>query len=343
MNMKLSRGNKILYIIYTVLIFTAVFLLWNTAQTETQTGNINIDMNVPGVTPPEPETTGPDPASVPEIKNVVSSTGFYQATVNWEVDFKYVGESNTTTIEYGILPNLSSSTAVIASGTEFLASIVGLEEDTEYDFKISARNVAGLTDDYYGKFKTQKENVLESWTILVKPEKRVSKAGGNYGVSYATVLFLDQSASTILYEFSTSLESTGSTTLSNIQVPEGTNLVAVLKTKSHLAKRLNGVNTSVENLVLDFTLGNTFELKAGDVMGSLEETGINNPFIYFLISIDRDDSIDALDISRLSNAAKVRSTEEELNLNMDDIVDALDISIFDFNSKNYSTGDISIK
>ncbi len=260
------------------------------------------------------------------IYNVVSSTNFSQAIVGWEVDFKDVGPNNTTSITYG-KTSFSSTTVVIVSGTEFIARIDNLEEDTVYNFEISATNNSLETATYLGQFKTQKGVILNSLTILAKPEKRVPKPGGNFGAT-AYLLFFDSASNAVIMQTSTMLSVTGETVLHNIEVPVGTNFSAILKTTAHLAKRITGVNTTALNVTLDFTDGNMFYLKAGDLAGSLDSTKSQYPFFNFLQGINRDEFVDVLDLSAV--VAKVISEEnpdEIANLNKDGIVDVLDISV----------------
>ncbi len=351
--------GKIKSILFVGLIICAMFLFKNIAQTETQTGGVNVNMTVPvydhcnnGVQ--DADETGVDcggadcgscgsPVTydIPEISLVSKTEYINSVKMIWSVN-TFGNGLNTTSIAYSIGVDFASSTEVMVSGTQFVANISDLQPDTTYNFRIFAKDNNGYDAvPEQGQFKTLIGNVV-NLTILARPEKRVEKVGGNFAVT-ADLIFFDQITNSILFTTSSLLDKSGTTTINNMIVPAGNNLVAILKTNSHLAKRLNGVDTTKGNLSLDFTDSNRFELKAGDVMGSLEETDVYNPFVSFLISINRDDSIDALDISRLSNAAKVQSTEEELNFNLDDIVDSLDISIFDFNSRNYPTGDISVQ
>jgi hypothetical protein len=318
--------RKIKFILYTGFIIAALLVFKNIAQTETQTGNINVNMNVPGTTPETPISGGTDYYS-PQISNVVSTTDFYSAVITWEVNFNHTGSGNTTTIVYGKDFNYGSSTVVTVSGTLFTTEIENLEADTLYYFKITATNGAPLTAEAYGTFQTQKATILNNLTILAHPEKRVEKAGGNFGVDNATVFFLDQTASTILAEFTTVLEDDGSTIISNITVPEGTALTAVLKTNSHLGKRLNGINTTEGDLTLDFTESNSFYLFAGDMAGDLKGDVLNNSFAEFLQNAKQDEFIDILDISSVVSKFNNQQTGERANLNGDNIVDAQDISI----------------
>ncbi len=317
-------GIKIKNIFYTGLIIAAMFLSWSIVHTETQTGNINVNMNVPTAGGGGGGGGSTDTYS-PEILDIVSTTNFYQAVVTWEVNFKYEGTGNTTSIFYG-KGNYASTTVVIASGTQFSAVINDLETDTVYTFKIETTNNVGLKDEEYRSFKTEKATILKSLIILAKPEKRDLEKGLNYSAE-AALFFLDQNASEIKQSVSLVLDASGTTTVSNIQVPEGTTMVAMLKTDSHLAKRLNGVNTTGDNLVLDFTINNTFSLLAGDMAGNLSALGSTNVFAEFLQAARQDDFVDTMDISAVVSKFNDRQSSERANLNGDDIVDAEDISM----------------
>ncbi len=323
-----------------------MFLSWSIVRTETQTGNIDINMTVPGVVDhcsdgvQNFDETGRDCGGScpqcpctdcgglpPSIINIVSTTGFYQATVGWEVNFKYEGPNNTTSFFYGHALDLASTTEVFTSGTEFFVSIGGLIQDTEYDFVIRATNVIGKTAEVYGKFKTEKAKILKSLTILAKPEKRDLKNGLNYSAD-ATLFFLDQTGAEIKFEDSFVLDASGTTTLINKEVAEGTAMVAMLKTDSHLAKRLNGINTTGETLILDFTENNSFYLLAGDMAGDLSALGSENIFAEFLQAARQDDFIDIMDVSTVvSKFNDDNQANERANLNGDYVVDAQDISM----------------
>ncbi len=321
--MNFSRGKNLKIIFYSGVIIAAIFLLQNIAHTETQTGNINVNMNVPS------ETTGGGGTTIPSpfIYDVSSSTGMTTARVVWKInDYGY--GLNTTSIFYSTDYSYINTVSVFSSGTEFVADISGLQSDTVYNFRITARNnsLVDATPYQPAQFKTQKAHILNSLTVLAKPEKRVVKTGGNYG-AVANLLFFDFASGTILLNTTTALSQTGTTTLYNVEVPEATNLAVVLKTTSHLAKRLNGVNTAVTDLTLDFTDNNTFYLLAGDMAGDLEILPPPDPFAQFLQSARRDEFVDILDISAIVSKFNNQIPGEPANLNMDSIVDAQDISI----------------
>lgn len=338
--MNLSRGNKIKYIIYTGLIITAIFLFKNIAQTETQTGNINVDMNVLATTTPPVNPPGGGGTEYPEILIIASTTEYNSATFSWEINFKHTGP-NTTTIAYGKDTNYSSSTAVSVSGTLFTAELENLETDTIYYFKIIATNGAPVTAEKYGTFKTQKAIILNSLTILAKPEKRFLENGPNYS-SNATLFFLDQTATNILTSFKTVLNDSGSTTVFNQTVKEGTDLVVMLKTDSHLAKRLNGVDTTKGNLTLDFTVNKTAELLAGDItsdgLGNLQ----NNFLITALNDLGRDDVSDIQDVSTIDLIFRNKQYDGIVDLDKDNTVDAADIMTALYNFQQKNVGDLKI-
>ena len=344
-----AKNKKIKFILYTGLIIAALLLFKNIAQTETQTENINVNMNVPTVGNhctngiQDADETGVDCGGAdcgscnigctgycgptPIITIVASSTGFNQATLSWTINPGSGYTVNTTSITYGKNFILAGTTAVTVSGTEFTAVMDNLEVDTIYNFEIYTINSGGGVAIKAGQIQTQEATILNNLTILAHPEKRVYKPEGNFGVDNATVFFLDQTASTILAEFTTVLEDDGSTTISNITVPEGIALVAVLKTNSHLGKRLNGINTTGGDLTLDFTESNSFYLFAGDMAGDLKGNVLNNSFAQFLQNAKQDEFVDILDISSVVSKFNNQQAGERANLNGDNIVDAQDISI----------------
>jgi len=318
--------RKIKFILYTGFIIAAMFLSWSIVRTETQTGNIDINMTVPSAGGGGGGGGGGGETYAPEIINIVSTTNFYQAVITWEVNFKYTDGINTTSIFYG-KGDYVSSTAVIASGTKFSAILEGLETDTVYTFKIEATNKVSLKDEEYRSFKTEKAKILKSLTILAKPEKRDLKNGLNYSAE-ATLFFLDQTGAEIKFEDSFVLDASGTTTLINKEVTEGTAMIAMLKTDSHLAKRLNGINTTGETLILDFTENNSFYLLAGDLAGNLSALGSANIFAEFLQAARQDDFVDIMDVSTVvSKFNDDNQVNERANLNGDYVVDAQDISM----------------
>lgn len=336
-----AKNKKIKFILYTGLIIAALLLFKNIAQTETQTGNINVNMNVPSAGDDGGGGGGGGDLYSPVISNISSTTEYYSAVIFWEVDFNHTGSGNTTTIVYGKDFNYSSSTAVIVSGTLFTTEIENLEADTLYYFKITAINGISLTAEAYGTFQTQKATILNNLTILAHPEKRAEKAGGNFGVDNATVFFLDQTASTILAEFTTVLEDDGSTTISNITVPKGTVLTAVLKTNAHLGKRLNGINTTGNDLTLDFTVNNTYVLMAGDVISDGLNNFQNSTLITVLNDMERDDVADIQDVSLVDMMYR-NSLGGVTDLNKDNTVDTADIMTALYNFQQKNVGDLKI-
>lgn len=321
--MSFSRGSKIKIVFYIGLMIAMVFLYKNTAQTETQTGNINVNMNVVGSSTP-PGGGGPS-VTEPLIYDVVSSTAMTTARVVWKVNDFGFGLS-TTSILYSTDFSFSNTAFVFVSGTEFIADISGLQPNTIYNFRITARNNSFVDAvPFQSQFRTKEGNIL-NLTLLVKPEKRVPKTGGNYS-ALAHLIFFDAASNTVLMDTSTMLSPTGSTTIYNVLVPEGTSLVAILKTNAHLAKRINGVNTMVSDLILDFTDSNSFYLLAGDMAGDLQNPTAQNPFTQFLQSVRQDEFVDILDISSVVSKFNDQTIGERNNLNGDNIVDAQDISI----------------
>jgi|GEM_PF-3273873 len=321
--MNSTRGKNLKNIFYIGIIIATLFLYKNIAQTETQTGNINVNMNV--VASSTPPGGGPS-VSVPFIYDVRSSTTMTSAKIVWKVnDYGY--GLNTTSVTYSIDYFFANTAPAIVSGTEFIADISGLQSDTVYNFRILARNNSFVDAvPVQSQFKTQKGNVLNSLTILAKPEKRVPKTGGNFGAT-ASLIFYDTVSNTILMSTSTILSSSGTTTIYNVEVPLITNSAVILKTNAHLAKRLNGVNTNVTDLTLDFTENGIVYLLAGDMAGDLQNPTAQNPFTQFLQSVHQDEFVDILDISSVVSKFNDQTAGERANLNGDSIVDAQDISV----------------
>lgn len=297
-------NNRFKKLITIVLLLTGLFSFSNFVYGSSQsTDSINVEMTVPE---PATEPGDPDPEasdSAPVIFNVVTTTVITSAMVTWtvtdDIGLSSVIFNYSADMSYG----LTTSTVGI-----YQVNLLNLTQDTVYYFKITATDIATNVTEYVGWFKTSSDSV-KSIKIYAKPEKRVVKSGGNLALD-ATVIFYDPITAHVIHTLNVSLDKTGSTTLYNVIMPNGTGLHAILKGQSHLARKIIGVNIlNGQNIILDFTeLGST-ELLAGDVQG----TGL------------KDNFVDILDVSAEDTNYNHAGLNEDLN--RDGIVDVLDMSI----------------
>ena len=286
-------------LIMIVLLLTGLFSFSNFVYSSNEaTDSINVQMTVP------PPPGDPEPGdAAPVISNVASTTAATSATVTWTVTDDY-GLSSVT---FNYSTDMSYGLTTTTIGT-YQVDLINLEQDTVYYFKIVAIDIATNMTIYVGSFKTPSDSV-KSLKIYAKPEKRVVKTGGNLALD-ATVLFYDPVTLDVIHTLNISLDKTGSTTLYNVIMPNGTGLQAILKGQSHLARKIIGVDIlNGQNIILDFTESGSTELLAGDVQG----TGL------------KDNFVDILDVS----AENVNYNEAGLNedLNRDGIVDVMDMSV----------------
>jgi len=153
-------------------------------------------------------------------------------------------------------------------------------------------------------------------TVLARPEKRYLSEGDNYGTE-AKLLMYDPIGNRITSTETIVLDDTGTFHKSDVQMLKGTGFETYLKGRSHLAKKLTGINVD-EGSVLEFnfTEGSSgefglFRLLAGDVQGVWP--GL------------KDNFVDILDVSAV-DARFNQTTDVDADLNKDGIVDVLDMS-----------------
>ena len=244
----------------------------------------------------------------PVIADVIVTPSSTGAIITW-VATDNVGISSCE-LEYG-LTNSYGSDAAVTSGDliNFTGSIYSLTTSTEYLYEIVCRDTSSNSDTHADSFVTGFTLVPVNLTVLVTPEKRVSRDGGNLDLDF-TLIVNDPSVVVTPYQFSGRTGANGQYIEVNALMPQGTNLDVILKGRSHLAKKIVGVNIADgDDIVLDFTDGGLFEVKAGDVAGS----GL------------KDNFVDILDMSDVT--LNVNGIDVDADLNADDIVDVLDISI----------------
>ncbi|PIT88577.1 MAG: hypothetical protein COU29_02250 [Candidatus Magasanikbacteria bacterium CG10_big_fil_rev_8_21_14_0_10_36_32] len=290
-------------LIMVVLLMLGLFSFSNFVYGSSESSNINIQMTVPTpvVEPGDPGPGGSD--SAPVISNVVTSTSANSAVITWIV----TDDKGLSSVNFYYSADMSYGLTTTTIGA-YQVNLSNLTEDTIYYFKIVATDIASNVTEYAGTLKTSLDSV-KSLKIYAKAEKRVPKIGGNLAL-FTTVILYDPSGFYLPYSLNVSLDKTGSSTLYNVIVPNGTNLEAVIKGQSHLARKIIGVNIqNGQDIFLDFSEADSVELLAGDVQG----TGL------------KDNFVDILDVS----AENVNYNNIGLNedLNRDGVVDILDMSI----------------
>lgn len=286
-----------------------VFLSSNIVFSATQ--NINVNVTVPGASGCSGCTVGD--ITPPVVTNVSSTPGTNTSTVKWMA----TDESGIRScfFYYGLNDNNNITAAPVSLGGNYYGvDLTGLATSTVYTFQLFCQDNTGnnSTPLNTGSFATL-GGIVHSLTVWAKPEKRVSKTGGNDEVN-VTLLIYDPGEQKTVFSKAISLNSVGSSTQYNVPVPVGHNLQAILKGESHLAKKIVGVNiVNGQDLTLDFTDGGQFELLAGDVAGTDIVPGL------------KDNFVDILDVS--AEDVKFNSQDLIMDLNRDGIVDVLDVSV----------------
>ena len=300
------RRRKILLIISLCLVS---FLLSPTVFSATQ--NINVNVTVPGASGCINCTVGD--TVPPVVANVSSTPGTTTSTVKW-IATDNVGV-RACYFYYGLGGNNNISVTPVSLGSNYYSvDLTGLATSTIYTFQLFCQDTSGLnsTPLATGSFATL-GGIVHSLTVRAKPEKRVSKTGGNDNVN-TTLLIYDPSLQKTVFSKSISLNAVGSSTQYNVPMPVGNNLQAILKGESHLAKKIVGVNiVNGQDLTLDFTDNGQFELLAGDVAGTDIAPGL------------KDNFVDILDVS--AEDVKFNSQDLIMDLNREGIVDVLDVSV----------------
>jgi hypothetical protein len=291
--------RNIKFIFLSSLFVGGLFFLANLVYSENESGDINIQYSVPSSGGGGGSTNNP-----PTISDVLVEQSIHTAHATWSAnDDNGVASSEFV---YGTNQNY------ILSGTvsgNFQTNLIDLLPSTVYYYKITVYDNAGLWTIYEGLFTTLPNDQVASLKIIAKPEKRIYKSAGNLALN-ANLIIYDPILHQVLQTLPVSLTNSGSSTYSNITVATGSGLEVFLKGQSHLSRKMTGVDISAgQNVILDFTFGNSSELLAGDVQGG----GL------------KDNTVDILDVVSADNV--FYSTNLDADLNRDGIVDVLDLSI----------------
>lgn len=292
------------FIAIVALIFAGCVLFYNLAFTATESGNINVQMTVP-TTGGGGGPGGPADSTGPTISSVSSTMGYTTGTVSWTA-------SDSSSVlncyfDYGLTELYGSISSPSANFDYYWVNLSSLATGTPYFYKITCNDSYNNVSTATGTIITRAPNFTRKLYILGKPEKRINKTGGNWGVN-ATLLLYNSITKDLVYSKSIVISNTGTSTLQDAAISIG-NFEAVLKGESHLAKKIINVDISnSQDSTLDFTESDNFYLFAGDMQGS----GL------------KDNFVDILDIS--AENLKFNSHESAFDINRDDIVDVLDVS-----------------
>ncbi len=300
-----QRNKKIYTFLFTTFFIFGIFLINNNVLADTETESVDVNAFTQTQTQQQPSPSqggGGGGDTAPTISNISTSTRMTSTTITWEA----TDDVNVDRCEfnYSTGVNYSNSASVSASGTNYSVQLTQLSTSTKYNFKITCYDKVQDTEET-GQFKTLSEATIDL-EILAEPEKRIDN---NLAMKFNLIIF-DPQSSNITYTLTETTSSSGKYSEKNVVIPPGKDLVTILKGRSHLAKRLVGVDIKEgKNLTLDFTDQGNFKLLAGDVAGKKL----------------KDNFVDVLDISSLLTMNNTSNKEGDLN--RDRIVDALDISI----------------
>jgi len=257
-----------------------------------------------------------DEADVPPgvlLLNIVStSTSFTTATIAWTA----ISAEGVETCSFVYGTNLFAVDPAV-DNNNYTVNLSGLSVSTTYNFIISCKSNDNIYKSLESYFTTKFSDITKvpvDLTVLARPEKRGESNNSIGGL----LVFYDPIQKIILDMKQIDIDNNGFYRNSEAQLPEYNNMEVFLKGRSHLAKKIIGVDVAEdENLILNFTdatnlnFGN-FKLKAGDVQGSWP--GLKDNFVDVL-------DLSAVDV-RLNNL-----TDFDADLNNDSIVDVLDMSM----------------
>lgn len=242
--------------------------------------------------------------SSPTISNISTSTRINSATVTWDAsDDKSVKRCD---FNYSTGQNYSNSASTTENNGTYTASISGLTPTTTYNFKIECFDDVQSTEKK-GQFTTLAKAIIDL-KLLAAPAKRVQKQGGNLQLKF-TLFIAEPNTNNIMLKKTGTTTSKGVYTAQNVKAGVG-KAHAYLKGRSHLAKKIIGVNIKDGKTVnLDFTDNGNFKLVPGDTAGQ----GV------------KDNFIDILDLSAV--LTNMNTADKDTDLNRDGITDILDLSI----------------
>lgn len=302
-------------ILFSIQLLTLGFIVFNflpkVVLADTSTKSATIKASVPSSGGSGGGGGGGGGSSVnPTIKDVSSTPSQNSAVVSW------VATDNTSIAKcefsYDKNKNYSKSqTPKNPSGDKYRVELNNLSVDTKYYYKIKCTDSSSQTETKSGSFKTLDYNKIDL-TLHITPENRVNN---NHELKFY-LFIVDPKNSNTMLKITSTTNKNGKFSVTQIRAATGSNLTAYIKGRSHLADKITGVDISDGK---DVKLNLPTTLKAGDVSG----TGL------------KDNFIDVLDLSALTN--KINTNNKEADLNRDGVVDVLDISIL-FNNFNKQGG-----
>lgn len=295
-----SNRLKFIWLFFPA-IFCGCFIFLDFASTETQNQDINVYLTVPSTG----GGGGPVDSIAPIISDINVVVDYTTGTVSWVATDET--QLANCSFDFGLTELYGSIIWPDQTSSDFFVDLNGLTTGTLYYFMIHCIDMSGNGVTATGTLTTLSSEFYRNLVITAKPEKRIQKVGGNYQAN-AFLLLYDSVTKQLKNTIEVNLDHSGTTTIQVEDVLAG-NYEAVLKTESHLAKRIIGVSIeSDSDAVLDFTEADVFYLLAGDVQG----TGL------------KDNFVDILDIS--ATDINFNSIDPVFDLNRDDIVDVLDMS-----------------
>lgn len=288
--------------IFFLAIFYGCFILFDFVSTESQNQDLNVYLTVPSS---GGGGGGTGDSVVPIISDINVAVDYTTGTVSWVATDET--QLANCSFDYGLTELYGSTIWPDQTSSDFFVDLNGLTTGTLYYFMIHCMDMSSNSATATGTLTTLSPEFFRNLIITAKPEKRISKIGGNYQAN-AFLLLYDSVTKELQNTIEVNLDYSGTTTIQVEDVLTG-NYEAVLKTESHLAKRIIGVSVVNDfDTVLDFTDADVFYLLAGDVQG----TGL------------KDNFVDILDIS--ATDINFNSVDPIFDLNRDDIVDVLDMS-----------------
>lgn len=242
--------------------------------------------------------------SAPDISSISTSTRMNSATVTWKAtDDNQVKKCD---FKYSTGANYNQSASVSKSGSTYTAKPSGLSPTTTYNFKIICHDNVQSSDEK-GQFTTLAKAIIDL-NLTAIPAKRVKKKGGNLALKFILII-VDPQTNNVMLKHKGTTNSKGTYTAKRLKAGAGS-AHAYLKGRSHLAKKIVGVNIKDGKTVkLDFSAGGKSKLIPGDAAGK----GL------------KDNFIDILDLSVV--LTKMNTADKDTDFNRDGITDILDLSI----------------
>lgn len=264
---------------------------------------------------------GGDDTTPPVINLLEEDVSISSAKITWTATDDS-GINNCLFSYNNINGSYASSSMVNILDNNFWVDLINLENNTEYFYKITCQDNKLNTANYYSEFKTLEKIPEKSLKLEVYARPKNRKT--DFSLE-ALVLFVEPNTKQIFKTILVSLNSLGYYKNEAIELPIYTDMDVFIKGRSHLAKKISGIdiNNETTSLILNFT-------------DSLELTTWGN---YYLMAGDtqgiwpglKDNIINVLDLSAWDIASNQNTNILDNDLNNDGRVDVLDVSIIEIN------------